>query len=109
MAAVSGSSLSACQARALDIAVFGLKQLMGLDRFAGRVPWLGRRRIRSPCARGFAVSLEEEGVGEIWHVRGVVGLLRAVLVSWQPRSPPKRSSSNRCQIYVLGFCQCKTT
>lgn len=65
MAAVSGSSLSACQARALGIAVFGLKQRMGLDRFAGRVPWLGRRRIRSPCARGFAVSLEKGVRGDL--------------------------------------------
>jgi len=71
--------------------VVGLKKCMGLDLFAGRVPGLGRRMIRFPSARRFALSREEKAFGELWR-GGVVGLLRAALVSWQPRALLQRSS-----------------
>lgn len=47
-----------------------------------------------PSACHFALSLEEgdRAFGELWHVCGVVGLLCAVLVSWQPRTLLKRRS-----------------
>lgn len=92
-----------------ECSVFGLK-CMGLDLFAGGVHGLGCWMIHFSLRMWLCPVFREEGpLGSFWHVCGVVGLLRAVLVSWQPHTLLKRSSQKSLPVVcALALSMTKT-